>query len=196
MPLNLNLATKEELDLLPGIDGKLAERIIRYRTEVGPFRTVRELAAVDGVTQDLVLALSALVTIGEAETPPSPLEFWQLQVLAGGEASGDKSVGHRVGARFERQMVEGLPQGSQPSWVYDQVFSIFDAAGQAMLRFPDRKLLRGDIDFEVYAPDGRRLQITSSSRFFTKWPQRHWMHPIFPFRSGKPFTKAKMFAFV
>jgi competence protein ComEA len=39
-PVNLNTATKEELMRLPGVGAVTAERIVLYREEHGPFRTV------------------------------------------------------------------------------------------------------------------------------------------------------------
>src|SRR5512136_1851644 len=42
--IDLNAAGKSELMTLPGIGAVLAERIIRYRQEHGPFRSVKALA--------------------------------------------------------------------------------------------------------------------------------------------------------
>ncbi len=49
--ISLNRATAEELQALPGVGPALSERIIRYRTEHGPFRTVDQLTEVQGVGQ-------------------------------------------------------------------------------------------------------------------------------------------------
>ena len=47
--INLNTATAEELDTLPGIGPALAGRIIAYREAYGAFRTVEEVLEVRGV---------------------------------------------------------------------------------------------------------------------------------------------------
>lgn len=48
-PLNLNTADTETLQALPGIGPTLAEQIVAYRQEHGPFQTVEELLQVPGI---------------------------------------------------------------------------------------------------------------------------------------------------
>ena len=49
LPVNINTATAEELDVLPGIGPALAGRIIAYREEHGPFTAVEQLLEVSGI---------------------------------------------------------------------------------------------------------------------------------------------------
>lgn len=49
LPLSLNQATKDQLQALPEIGPELAARIVYYRYEHGGFRSVEELAEVDGI---------------------------------------------------------------------------------------------------------------------------------------------------
>ena len=47
--VNLNTATEEEINSLPGIGNKLAKDIIRYRNKQGKFRDVGELNNIHGI---------------------------------------------------------------------------------------------------------------------------------------------------
>ncbi|MGI8336581.1 ComEA family DNA-binding protein, partial [Actinomadura scrupuli] len=48
-PLDLNAATSEQLQRLPGVGPVLAQRIIDFRTRQGGFRGVEELRQVSGI---------------------------------------------------------------------------------------------------------------------------------------------------
>ena len=47
--MNINTAGADELESLPGIGPVLAQRIVDYRTEHGPFRSAEELTQVEGI---------------------------------------------------------------------------------------------------------------------------------------------------
>lgn len=47
--ININLATQQELDKLPGIGPAKAEAIVVYRQENGPFKTIEQLKNVSGI---------------------------------------------------------------------------------------------------------------------------------------------------
>lgn len=61
--LNLNTATLEELDALPGIGTALAQRILDYRAQNGGFKTIEELKAVRGIGDKLFDDIKELVTV-------------------------------------------------------------------------------------------------------------------------------------
>lgn len=48
-PVDLNAASPEQLDALPGIGPALAARIVAYRDEHGPFTEVEQLNKVKGI---------------------------------------------------------------------------------------------------------------------------------------------------
>lgn len=64
-PLDLNRATAQELTTLPGIGEVLAQRIVDYREAHGPFRSVEELIAVEGIGEGKLEKLRELVTVEE-----------------------------------------------------------------------------------------------------------------------------------
>ena len=64
-PLDLNHATAQELTTLPGIGEVLAQRIVDYREAHGPFRSVDELIAVEGIGEGKLEKLRELVTVEE-----------------------------------------------------------------------------------------------------------------------------------
>lgn len=47
--VNLNAATAEEIEELPGVGPALSQRIVEYRDEHGPFSTVEDLDSVSGI---------------------------------------------------------------------------------------------------------------------------------------------------
>ena len=60
---NLNTAGVQELDALPKVGPVLAQRIVDWREEHGPFKTAEELDAVDGVGPKMLEALLPLVSV-------------------------------------------------------------------------------------------------------------------------------------
>lgn len=62
-PVNLNTATTDQLDSLPGIGPVLAQRIIDWRTAHGSFHSVRDLDQVSGIGDSIYAELEPLVTV-------------------------------------------------------------------------------------------------------------------------------------
>jgi competence protein ComEA len=61
--VDLNTATAEQLDGLPGIGPVLAERIVGWRSENGPFRSVDQLREVSGIGEATYADLESEVTV-------------------------------------------------------------------------------------------------------------------------------------
>ena len=62
-PVNINTASKKELDALPGIGETLAQRIIDYRSANGPFSTVDDLTKVKGIGAKTLEKLKPYATV-------------------------------------------------------------------------------------------------------------------------------------
>ena len=62
-PVDLNLASQELLEALPGIGPKLATRIITYRQAHGPFASVDDITRVSGIGPALLQQLRPRLTV-------------------------------------------------------------------------------------------------------------------------------------
>jgi competence protein ComEA len=61
--LDLNRATEEDFDALPGIGPRLAERILEYRKSAGAFHSLDELRAVKGIGKKTFERIRPLITV-------------------------------------------------------------------------------------------------------------------------------------
>ena len=62
-PLDLNTATVDQLDTLPGIGPATARAIVEYREQHGPFRSIDDLRHVRGMWVSKLDAIRPLVRI-------------------------------------------------------------------------------------------------------------------------------------
>ena len=69
-PVNINTASAEELQKLPGIGPATARAIIRHRTRNGPFRRVEELLIIRGISRSRLSALRPYLTLGDGPASP------------------------------------------------------------------------------------------------------------------------------
>ena len=68
--VNLNTATAEQLETLPGIGPDLAQRILDYRTGNGPFKNIDGLLNVKGIGEGKLAKLRDQITV-EMSNPSS-----------------------------------------------------------------------------------------------------------------------------
>jgi competence protein ComEA len=61
--LNLNTATIDDLQRLPGVGRVLATRIVQFREKKGGFKRVEELLAVPGISERKWKVLCQYVTV-------------------------------------------------------------------------------------------------------------------------------------
>lgn len=71
-PIDLNRATVEELETLPGIGAAKAAAIIAARDAQGGFTSLDELESVRGIGPSLMAKLRPLVVVGGAPARPAP----------------------------------------------------------------------------------------------------------------------------
>ena len=64
-PVNLNTATQAQLESLPGVGAKAAQRILDYRKQNGSFKKIEDLMNVKGFGEKTFLKLKPMLTVGE-----------------------------------------------------------------------------------------------------------------------------------
>jgi comEA protein len=62
--ININTASAADLDKLPRIGPKVAQRIIDYRKEHGPFKKIEEIMKVKGIGEKTFARLKDMITVG------------------------------------------------------------------------------------------------------------------------------------
>ncbi|HEV2490558.1 MAG TPA: helix-hairpin-helix domain-containing protein [Candidatus Acidoferrales bacterium] len=75
-PIDLNMATIEQLEQLPGIGPVTAKKIIEFREKSGPFRRVEDLLAIPRITKARLEKLRPYVIVkpGKPAKTAAPLK--------------------------------------------------------------------------------------------------------------------------
>jgi comEA protein len=69
-PIDLNAATVEQLEQLPGVGPSTAKAIVRFREKSGWFQRVEDLLAVHGISQNKLEMLKPYVRVNVKSTAP------------------------------------------------------------------------------------------------------------------------------
>jgi hypothetical protein len=148
--LDLNRASVEELETIPGLTRAVARRIVAERERTGLFRSVGTLREVAGVSAEVLAALRDGVMVdpvlGQAE-PKTVLVLLDPQSQHAGRYGG-----YKVSAEFGVK----LPVAGTEETVATAGSTSADPTpdGVATLHLPDPVQLEGTITFVVRAPDG------------------------------------------
>jgi len=70
--VNINTATSEQLQLLPGIGEKKAERIIKYREKKGDFKAIEDIKNVKGIGDKLLEKIKDNIVVEGETTAKEP----------------------------------------------------------------------------------------------------------------------------
>jgi competence protein ComEA len=68
-PVNINTATSDELQQVPGIGPATAQKILQMRKSYGPFKSVDDLLAIRGLGQKRLDKMRKYLTVGKAVAP-------------------------------------------------------------------------------------------------------------------------------
>lgn len=109
--MDLNAATVEELSSIKGLGAKMAEGIVKYRTEHGPFRNVTDLTSVKRVGQKLVDKISPHLSIKEPSggwpSPPGQEKSGSGDGTDTGDGTGDAGKTGKADSGVSGSFVSG-----------------------------------------------------------------------------------------
>jgi comEA protein len=84
-PINLNAATSEELQLVPGIGPATAEKILLMRKSYGSFKSVDDLLAIRGIGKKRLDKMRKYLIAGKPAAPGKPAAGNAVQPVAAGK---------------------------------------------------------------------------------------------------------------
>ncbi len=67
--ININTAPASELESLPRIGPKVAQRIVDFRTKNGSFKKIEEIMKVQGIGEKIYEQIKDMITVGPETAP-------------------------------------------------------------------------------------------------------------------------------
>ncbi len=139
-PININIAKKVELLLVPYIDAFLAERIINYRKK-HLFTKKEELLTLEGMTPYLFDRIKNFVTVKEAKRRRKPKGFDFLSRFERKEDESQNKIYNRITIPYHSLLINGL---FEKDYEEDDYFDYYTAS----IYIPE-KLVIGDYDLDL-----------------------------------------------
>jgi competence ComEA-like helix-hairpin-helix protein len=80
-PVNINTASSEQLQQVPGIGPATADKILQMRKSYGPFKSVDDLLAIRGLGAKRLEKMRKYLTVGPATPKKTPVGWPVPQIL-------------------------------------------------------------------------------------------------------------------
>lgn len=122
--ININTASREELQKITGVGHIIAQHIIDYRNQNGPFRTIEDIKNVSGIGEAKFQKMKDEITVGEVAPPAASLfgppatssvgvsQYYEVGVSMQGDGSG-KVMSSPAGINCGFDCVEEFSAGTQ-----------------------------------------------------------------------------------
>lgn len=124
-PVNLNRATKEQLEKMPFLSDIQVENILSYVYRFGPLRTIYELQLIDGLDMTDIRRMLPFVVVGEASQEKKKI-YWQDLLRYGKNELYfrlDRGVETKEGYRFNPEEDQATDANSSANYLGSQLYN-------------------------------------------------------------------------
>lgn len=156
-PVNLNTAPLEELTSA-GLPAKAAERVIAWRTLIGPFKAPEDLARVKGIGKATLEKALPNVGVGDGKTvAKGETAFAEEDLLRAGDRTGGRLVDINTASPEELAALPGIGKGTARKILEDR------EANGAFRTVDDLRRVKGLRNYDKIAPlvhagDGKTIK--------------------------------------
>ena len=85
--ININTASRKALEAIKGIGPKIADKIIQYRQEYGPFTKVEDIVLVKGVSEKILEKITSQITVDSSKSKSNEVQNGEKK-----RTSADKKI--------------------------------------------------------------------------------------------------------